>query len=501
MRGDFCLDEHRATLLVPESLPPDLAAKYPQLNGSPNEYLLVQSDDISLEGDECNKVGTSFEGFATQPDRCAQPRGTCLQNQPIDMWTHDIMARDEGRPGKFFLENYAIVAEQPLLMNHSSQEQSLALEYYRQFSTIIEIEVKSDLNAIVRTGESGQLSEIYVDSTCHSNTKLTVIVTNQGLASSAYYPKLSNCPVELPEVWTHNVGPLVMIAPQHRHVFQMTMYGELPVDRFHCSVELMNDKKELVATRRVRIQKHDRCVCVWHCLCACTASTDGLSCDVMSLPHYHAAGFLGSLPLVNLHPETQVERVIRIAMPVFIVIGFSLIIGLFKAIIGLCVAVVGSYGLWAVCKNTSKNLSAYKEDDLKDFDVEHDVQSFAVHPESHTRNIKLFNKLSEFILNIFFVFLLIWEFILFILCCGCLSEEDEEDDDDEDDESDETSELDDDDSSTSSNELEDESVTVNSVIEERRRCVEDVKGYNVDLSNQCLIFVGKNEDKLNKTQT
>ncbi|RZF42293.1 hypothetical protein LSTR_LSTR003911 [Laodelphax striatellus] len=500
MRGDFCLDEHRAVLLVPESLPPELAAFNPQLTGSPNEYLLVQSDDISMEGDECNKVGTSFEGFATQPDRCAQPRGTCLQNQPIDMWTHDIMARDEGRPGKFFLENYAVVAEQPLLMNHSSQEQSLALEYYRQFSTIIEIEVKSDLNAIVRTGESGQLSEVYVDSTCHSNTKLTVLVTNVGLASSAYYPKLANCPVELPEVWTHNAGPLVTIAPQHRHIFQMTMYGELPVDRFHCSVELLNERKELVATRRVRIQKHDRCICVWHCLCACTASTEGLSCAVMSLSHYHAAGFQGSLPVVNPHPETQTGRLLKILIPLQILIGFSLLIGLIKAIFGLCCDIVGAYGLWAVCKNKSKNLDTYLEDELRDSAVEHDSQMFAIHPVSQTRNIKLFDKLTEFFINIFFVFLLLWELILFVVCCGCMSDEDDSGCNDDDDESEDTSESD-----LESNELEDEtvdgnSVTVNSVIEERRRCEEDLKGYNVEVSNQCLIFVGKPEDKLNKNQ-
>lgn len=61
----------------------------------------------------------------------------------------------------------------------------------------------------------------------------------------------------------------------------------------------MNDKRELVATRRIRVQRHDRCLCQWHCLCACIGSLHGLACVPMSAEHYHAAGFQGSLPVVT----------------------------------------------------------------------------------------------------------------------------------------------------------------------------------------------------------
>lgn len=67
----------------------------------------------------------------------------------------------------------------------------------------------------------------------------------------------------------------------------------------------MNKKKELVATRRIRVQHYDRCICMWHCLCACIGSISGLKCEHMSLEHYHAAGFFGAMPIDTEDPAYE----------------------------------------------------------------------------------------------------------------------------------------------------------------------------------------------------
>lgn len=53
--------------------------------------MLVRKEEISDTGAECNKIGTSFEAFARQPERCSKPPGSCLKRQPVDLWREDMV--------------------------------------------------------------------------------------------------------------------------------------------------------------------------------------------------------------------------------------------------------------------------------------------------------------------------------------------------------------------------------------------------------------------------
>lgn len=68
----------------------------------------------------------------------------------------------------------------------------------------------------------------------------------------------------------------------------------------------MNNRSETLAVRRIRIQKYDRCFCVWHCLCSCAASSQKFGCHPMSIDHYHAAGFVGSVPETDVLLSKQI---------------------------------------------------------------------------------------------------------------------------------------------------------------------------------------------------
>lgn len=424
--GIFCLDPAKTTLLIPQPLPPEKASDYPQAEGGPNQYMIVRDNEISFDGEECDKAGVSFEAFARQPDRCAKQRGTCLRNQPVDMWRADMEAKHSNRPGKYFLENYASVPRNPFKLNKSRHEEYLALDYMGQFTSAIEVEVRSDLNAIVRTGASGQITEVYVDATPEFHTRITVIATNLGLASSSYFPRLTSCPVGVPEVWTRVEGPLTNISPQHRYIFTMSLYGSLPIDRFHCSMELLNEKQELVATRRIRVQRHDRCICQWHCLCACTGSVRGLSCEPMSLEHYHASGFQGSLPVVTSasNPDgSWTWHVYNILVIYVSTLVNILLLGLIKAILGLCCcSAVGSWGLWLMFPNKAKSLENYKEPNITNYNVSRDCAGYAIHPIHRTRNVRILSKTGEFCINFLFFAAAPLAIIIKLIriCCPCL---------------------------------------------------------------------------------
>lgn len=64
-------------------------------------------------------------------------------------------------------------------------------------------------------------------------------------------------------------------------------------------VQLLNRLGGLVATRRIKIRKMDRCSCILHCLCVCVSDAYGTSCRPMSPELYHAAGFCGPVPTTS----------------------------------------------------------------------------------------------------------------------------------------------------------------------------------------------------------
>ncbi|XP_039281670.1 uncharacterized protein LOC111062487 isoform X3 [Nilaparvata lugens] len=233
--GPFQLDTDKSTLLVPQPVSDQLQDKYPQARAGPSEYLLLKSDQITQDGDECDKVGVGFSAFAKQPDRCSHVRGTCLTNQPLHLWQHDHEALANDKPGKYFLKNFACISLNPFIVNKSNSDEFLAIDYHNPYSATIEIEVKSDFNGIIRPGIGAQLPEVYVDATCDFNTKIIVTIANMGLASARFFPRLANCPGGLPEVWLTAQSPAFMIAPQHQHRFHLSLFGTLPIGRFHCS--------------------------------------------------------------------------------------------------------------------------------------------------------------------------------------------------------------------------------------------------------------------------
>ncbi|XP_039281669.1 uncharacterized protein LOC111062487 isoform X2 [Nilaparvata lugens] len=408
--GPFQLDTDKSTLLVPQPVSDQLQDKYPQARAGPSEYLLLKSDQITQDGDECDKVGVGFSAFAKQPDRCSHVRGTCLTNQPLHLWQHDHEALANDKPGKYFLKNFACISLNPFIVNKSNSDEFLAIDYHNPYSATIEIEVKSDFNGIIRPGIGAQLPEVYVDATCDFNTKIIVTIANMGLASARFFPRLANCPGGLPEVWLTAQSPAFMIAPQHQHRFHLSLFGTLPIGRFHCSIDVLNDNHEIVATRRIRIQRYDRCFCLFHCLCACSASSKGLSCDQMSIEHYHAAGFMGSLPIPIVFEQKSVfEKNFNFWS--YLLIAFligPLLLGFLKALSGVCCCTtISSAGMSLVGAGKAKTAASQEEGEGED--ASKSAEDGQQQP----------NPVMQFCLNIFIFFYLIFVVIVKLLSVLC----------------------------------------------------------------------------------
>lgn len=410
-----------ARLLVPEGTSTLDPGTFPEITGGPAEYLVVQQNQVSMDGDQCSIAGVGYEAFFKQPNRCSVRRGTCLENQPRHLWLHDRQAERMGRPGCFFLKYYGSLSKEPIRQNTSGQDRFLALDYAGMHYSTVDMEIKADFNTVLLKNAPARITEVYVDSTSAYTTILTIKITNAGLISAMFYVGLVDCPLELPTALNSIKAKPVLIAPQTQHVFTLQINLDLPVDRFHCSVEAFNERDELTAVRRIRIQKFDRCICTWHCLCSCLGSLEGLKCRPMSLEHYHAAGFQGALPIATtLQKYTLADEIISGAFYFMLFLLMTLLIlGVAKAVVGcLFCTVIGIWGL-DLLLGLPRKMRCYYEPELQCREVEYDHFGWPIHPctKKRVRNI---SKITEFCMNLVFFYMYPVTILLMLIkriCC------------------------------------------------------------------------------------
>ncbi|KAK9737387.1 Male gamete fusion factor [Popillia japonica] len=410
---DFCLDWNKMKLLIPEGVKEVDLVKYPEARGGPPEYLLVANEKVHLGGDKCDVAGVGFEAFFKQPNRCSMPRSSCLHHQPFHMWAHDKELEKNEKRGCHFLKYYGTLSKNPLRRNQTTGAKFLSFNYYGRYISIIDMEINADSNAVLRPTSSAVITEVYIDGTCPSRTTLTIKVSNAGLLSSRFMVRLADCPLEMEEHLKNIQSDFTVIPPQNQHIFHLVVHMELRVDVFHCSVEVANTAGELVALRRIKIQKLDRCICTWHCLCACIGSASGLKCSPMKLDHYHAAGFKGGLPIVTrINHVTLTSDVCHLLMFIGIFVVFLLfILGLTKALIGLCYNKIGMWGL-DILLDLPRNINRYYDRDLQDRPVQYNSEGWPIHPDTGEK-IRNIPAITEFCINITFFFT--YPTIMFIL--------------------------------------------------------------------------------------
>ena len=83
-----------SVLLIPH--PPDATSLAQILTLNTSEWLVVDKSLVSLDGRDCDRVGTSFPAFRSQPSACASAAGSCLNNQIRDLRAADAARVAQG---------------------------------------------------------------------------------------------------------------------------------------------------------------------------------------------------------------------------------------------------------------------------------------------------------------------------------------------------------------------------------------------------------------------
>lgn len=144
--------------------------------------MLIDKSYISLTGSECDKIGTLYSAFRTQPNGCKQKPMTCLQNQLLDFHNSDI---ERIRTGK--IPQYHIVRYGDYDMKSVNSIASLVLVPKEMTVAMINLVIDARSITSIIAKSTGKIESAVLGPVDMSNqAKLTVQVTNTGQISANF---------------------------------------------------------------------------------------------------------------------------------------------------------------------------------------------------------------------------------------------------------------------------------------------------------------------------
>ena len=100
---------------------------------------------VSLDGGQCNLIGTSFLAFRTQPGACGQPQGACLGNQIADLYRADSARIAAGQTPRNFLSAWGVGSiRDPLAGSPQMGKKRLAIPATQLRNSVVSLSLSAD---------------------------------------------------------------------------------------------------------------------------------------------------------------------------------------------------------------------------------------------------------------------------------------------------------------------------------------------------------------------
>ncbi|XP_022160119.1 hapless 2-like [Myzus persicae] len=311
----YSLDINNDRLLIPEKVPSIIEHLYPQSTDDPKKYLILNANNISIKGDECNKVGVSYEAFFKQYNRCGVKKSSCLNNQPSHLWKHDMDAIESGIPGSYFLENFVKFPQSANVMEKIDGTETLNLHYELDYTSELFIHKETNYNSVLSTRSLIEIVEIYSDATKIDQTKIVAAIYNIGMKVELFRVQLLDFPLSTKKNCTEIQSHDVYIFPFHRYNHVFNFSGPLMESSINCTLRVLDKWNNVMAWRNVLISEANRCFCVWNCECACTTIEDQLfasNCKTMSQKAYNGAGFRGAVLQMRTSYPISILNIVKL---------------------------------------------------------------------------------------------------------------------------------------------------------------------------------------------
>lgn len=165
-----------------------------------------------------------------------------------------------------------------------------------------------------------------------------------------------------------------------------------------------------MAHRKFNVVRGFRCYCLWRARCECYGPYSERprvpvrsAASPLTQAEYNGAGFLGDAPPGTAADQVAARDRDTVSVSLTLLAGFAAVavaLGLAKA-----ASPYRSHWLWMVPSDyRSSELNRYNEPDIQLYEVVRDECGYYVHPVTGTRNIQIFSRCHELVVNALFFF-------------------------------------------------------------------------------------------------
>ncbi|KAI6646408.1 hypothetical protein LOD99_12530 [Oopsacas minuta] len=276
--GDFAPKAHFFTLhskllLVPEN------KSYKILKRGQSDWLVLEKDQVDLSGTQCNKVGVWFQAFRHQENFCSLRNGSCLLNQPEDIWRINNERRKRGRSFRGLLSYYGKL--RPTRIRRKIPDYSIQFENDNLGRSEVVVTLTADELKFIVHKSAGKIVSAYVEDfealTQQGNAMLLVL--NEGNLTASYHLGIYRCSagIELPH------GRIVTLNPGASSSYNFTIYSHHPIHRENqCFAYLRDSRGNLMHEINFTFETYSTCFCPAYCPCSCGNVTQNNSSNSTS---------------------------------------------------------------------------------------------------------------------------------------------------------------------------------------------------------------------------
>lgn len=132
-----------------------------RLGESSERWMLLDRADVSITGDDCNKVGVGYSAFSIQPSGCSAKAGECLKNQLETYYQADAYADAAGRAGQYWVKYHTMGGPfNPKIQGSSGASMEFVTNRFQK--SLITLKQRADRFAYVRRVVPGQIVDAFV---------------------------------------------------------------------------------------------------------------------------------------------------------------------------------------------------------------------------------------------------------------------------------------------------------------------------------------------------
>ncbi|KAK9799370.1 hypothetical protein WJX73_004741 [Symbiochloris irregularis] len=170
-----------------------------------SSWMMIPQSQVSLDGSTCNKVGTSYTAFETQPNACSQPVGSCLANQIADLAAADDKLIALGSTPLYYVTRWGggNAAANQAFSKVQGGPLWFGLPITQILNSVVTLNVAADSLTLVTNQSPGLvLSAVlctFNNASCGSFVALNqhgyvhVVFQNTGYIDASYTVELTNC--------------------------------------------------------------------------------------------------------------------------------------------------------------------------------------------------------------------------------------------------------------------------------------------------------------------